>query len=390
MEQMLYHASVLTPDKFIENGAVVISGEGQIAYVGDIENAPAVAGPQTDLQGYTVVPGFIDMHVHGGNGIRFGLSGEIATDLMAYAEWVVSRGVTGFVCSIGGAQTGAVLIQRVNDFADALKAGGQGAETLGLHLEGPFLNREKRGAINPDCLRQPSRAEVEALLKAGRGWIRQVTIAPELPGAQEVAALFQRAGIVVALGHSNADYETARAALQGNFTHVTHTFNAQRGFHHRQPGVLGAVMSSDSATAELIADTIHVHPGAMKVLLCCLGSDRVVLITDAMAGAGLPDGTYDLMGRAVTVADGRATLADGTIAGSTATMDQCVRNVHRHVSVPLAEAVKMASYNPAWVMGLTSRIGSLAVGKDANLAVIDEDVNVHLTMVKGRVVFSKL
>jgi len=390
MEQMLYHASVLTPDKFIENGAVVISGEGQIAYVGDIENAPAVAGPQTDLQGYTVVPGFIDMHVHGGNGIRFGLSGEIATDLLAYAEWVVSRGVTGFVCSIGGAQTGATLIQRVSAFADALKAGGQGAETLGLHLEGPFLNREKRGAINPDRLRQPSRAEVEALLKAGQGWIRQVTIAPELPGAQEVATLFQRAGIVVALGHSNADYETARAALQDSFTHVTHTFNAQRGFHHRQPGVLGAVMSSDSATAELIADTIHVHPGAMKVLLCCLGRDRVVLITDAIAGAGLPDGTYKLMGRTVTVADGHTTLADGTIAGSTATMDQCVRNVHRQVGVPLAEAVKMASYNPARVMGLASRIGSLAVGKDANLAVIDEDVNVHLTMVKGKVVFSDL
>jgi len=149
MEQMLYHASVLTPDKVIENGDVVISGEGQLAYVGDIENAPAVAGPQTDLQGHTVMPGFIDMHVHGGNGIRFDLSGEIATDLLAYAEWVVSREVTGFVCSIGGAQTKAALIQRVGAFANALKASGQGAETLGLHLEGPFLNREKRGAINP-------------------------------------------------------------------------------------------------------------------------------------------------------------------------------------------------------------------------------------------------
>jgi N-acetylglucosamine-6-phosphate deacetylase len=178
--------------------------------------------------------------------------------------------------------------------------------------------------------------------------------------------------------------------LRGDFTHVTHTFNVQRGFHHRQPGVIGAVLASDEVSAELIADAVHVHPGAMKVLLRCLGTDRVVLITDAMAGAGLPNGVYELMQRPVTVMDGRASLPDGTIAGSAATLNQCVRNVGRLVDVSLIDAVKMASLNPCRVLGLTDRLGNVAVGRDASLAVIDEDVNVHLVMVRGKLVYNAL
>jgi len=389
MGQMLYNTVVLTPREVIDGGAVVVSKDGRITHVGPADEAPRGAGLRTDLGGRLVVPGFIDVHVHGGNGIRFGSSDQIAQDLQFYSEWVASKGVTGFLCSIG-APTAAALTQKVRVFADALDAGVEGAEVLGLHLEGPFLSKEKKGAMNPDWLRQPDRDEAKAVLRAGRGWIRQVTMAPELPGAGEVAALFREAGVVVALGHSNADYETASAALRGKFTHVTHTFNAQRGLHHRAPGVVGAVMASDNVTAELIADTIHVHPAAMKVLLRCLGTDRVVLITDANAAAGLPDGTYGLMTREITVKDGRATLPDGTIAGSTVTLDQCVRNIHQQVGVPLAEAVKMASLNPARAMGFAERLGSIAVGKDANLTVIDEDVNVTMSMVKGRVVYCNL
>lgn len=389
MATTLYHARVLTPTEVIEREAVVILDEGRIVYVGPMEDAPGVDGLRLDMRGRIVVPGFIDIHVHGGNGITFGTSGKIAADLAAYSEWVASSGVTGFLCSIA-APTSEELVQMVGAFADALDAGVPGAEALGLHLEGPFVNVEKTGAFNPAWLRKPDMKEVEAVLEAARGWIRQVTLAPELPGAQEVAARFREAGVVVSLGHTDADYATASAALRGTFTHVTHTFNGQRGFHHREPGVVGAVMTSDDVTAELIADTIHVHPGAMKVLLRCLGTDRVVLITDAMAGAGLADGMYELVGHAVTVKDGRATLADGTIAGSTATLNQCVRNVHQTVDVPLAEAVKMASLNPARAMGFADRLGSIGVGKDASLAVIDEQVNAYLTMVKGEIVYRNL
>ena len=389
MATTLDYAWIFTPTEVIERGAVVISDDGRIAYVGRMEDAPRAEGLRLDLRGRIVVPGFADVHVHGGNGIAFGIPGKIATDLAAYSEWVVSRGVTGFLCSIA-APTAEALVQMVSLFADALDAGVLGAEALGIHLEGPFVNPEKKGAFNPAWLRKPDIKEAEAALEAGRGWIRQMTLAPELPGTQEIASRFRSAGVVVALGHSNADYATASAALRGNFTHVTHTFNAQRAFHHRQPGVFGAVMASDEITAELIADTIHVHPGAMKVLVRCLGTDRAVLITDAMAGAGLPDGSYNLVGHEVTVKDGRATLADGTISGSTATMNQCVRNINQKVGVPLPEAVAMASLNPARAMGFAHRLGTIAVGKDASLTVIDEDVNVYLTVVRGEIVYSNL
>ncbi len=186
-----------------------------------------------------------------------------------------------------------------------------GAQPLGLHLEGPYLNPEQKGTFHPAWLRSPVIEEVRALLVDGRGWIRQMTLAPELPHATEVAALLRDASVTAALGHSNTDYTTASQALAGPFTHVTHTFNAQRGFHHREPGVLGAVLASDAVTAELIADTVHVHPGAMKVLLRCLGTERVVLVTDAMAAAGLGDGKYELLGHAVFVKNGAARQANG-------------------------------------------------------------------------------
>jgi N-acetylglucosamine-6-phosphate deacetylase len=389
MPTTLYYATVFTPRAVIERASVVASDDGRIAYLGPMEDAPRVQGLRMDLRGRIVVPGFIDVHVHGAKGITFERPGTTAEDLHAYSEWVSSTGVTGFLCSIAAPDAQA-QVQMVRSLADALDAGAPVAEALGLHLEGPFLSKEKKGAFDAAWLRPPATEETEAVLEAGRGWIRQVSLAPELAGAPEVAARFREAGVVVSLGHSNADYATASAALQGSFTHVTHTFNAQRGFHHREPGVFGAVMTSDEVTAELIADTIHVHPGAMKLLVRCLGSDRVVLITDAIAAAGLPDGEYGVVGQAVTVKEGQARLDDGTLAGSTAKLNECVRNVNQKVDVPLLEAVKMASLNPARAMGFADRLGSIAVGKDASLTVIDEQVNVYLTMVKGKIAYSNL
>ncbi len=389
MATTLYYGRVFTPTEMIEPGSVVVSDEGRIAYVGPMDNAPRADGLHIDMRGRIVCPGFIDVHVHGGNGITFGGSQHIADDVRAYSEWVLRNGVTGFLCSIAAPDL-PTHVQLVSAFAAAFEAGVPGAEALGLHLEGPFINVEKKGAFNPAWIRPPDLEESKAVLRAGRGWIRQLTLAPEMPGAPAVASLFRSAGVVVSMGHTNADYTAASKALRGTFSHVTHTFNAQRGFHHREPGVFGAVMASDHVTAELIADTVHVHPGGMKMLLRCLGTDRVVLITDAMAGAGLADGVYDLVGHRVTVKDGKATLADGTIAGSTATMDLCVHNINQEVGAPLLDAVKMASLNPARAMGFADRLGSLAVGKDASLAVIDDQVNVYLTMVKGQIVYSNL
>ncbi len=389
MALMLCLTRIFTPTS-VEADTIVVSDDGILTYVGPLEGAPWVDGPRIDLRGRIVAPGFIDLHTHGGHGVTFGMAETLAEDLEDYSSWAPSTGVTGFLCTVAAPDSDS-LASLVSEYAELFeKRRWPGATPLGLHLEGPFLNVEKKGAFNPEWLREPAMGQARSVLKAGRGWIRQMTLAPELPGAEEIAAMLRARGVAAAMGHTNADYAAASRALRGNFTHVTHTFNAQRGFHHREPGVFGAILASDHVTAELIADTIHVHPGAMKILLRCLGTDRVVLITDAMAGAGLPDGEYELVGQKVAVRDGKATLADGTIAGSAATMDLCVRNLHREVGVTLLEAVRMASLNPLRAVGLAGMWGSLQVGKKADLVVIDEDVNVNLVVVNGNIVYRDL
>lgn len=387
MSVTLANATIFTPEEIVERGTLVASAEGKIVYVGSPEGAPRVGGPRLDLRGYIVAPGLIDIHVHGGHGITFGNLDNLVEELEDYSRWSVTHGVTGFLCTLAAPDTDT-LLQMITGYVEFLEhRRAPGAIPLGLHLEGPYLSPEKQGAFNPAWLRRPSIPEVQSLLEAGKGWIRQATLAPELPHAQEVAVLLRQHGVVVALGHTNSDYETASAALRGNFTHVTHTFNAQRGFQQREPGALGAVLASAGVTAELIADTIHVHPAAMKVLLRCLGTDRVVLVTDALAAAGLGDGTYSLVGRPVIVKDGVARAADGALAGSSVTLDTCVRNIHQRVALPLHEAVKLASLNPARALGLTAKLGALEIGKEANLIVMDAAVHIYLTMVQGRIVY---
>jgi N-acetylglucosamine-6-phosphate deacetylase len=372
------------------DGVVVVSEAGKITYVGKASGAPKVDGQRIELGDGILAPGLIDIHVHGGNGITFDVEGDIHAYLRDYAKWVTGTGVTGFLCSIA-APSASALTSGIRAYVEALERGVPGgAEALGLHLEGPFLSLEKKGAFNPAWLRMPSIDEANGYLKAGGRWIRQMTLAPDYAGADEIARRYREQGVVVALGHTDVDYDRASQALRGDWTHVTHTFNAQRAFDHRAPGTFGAVMASERVTAELIADAIHVHPGAMKILLRCLGTERVVLITDAMAGAGMADGEYDLVGQHITLRQGKATLADGTLAGSATTLTQCARNMHQKAGLPLHQAVQLASLNPARAMGFADRIGSLAVGKDANLIVIDADVNVYLTMVKGAVLYSRL
>jgi N-acetylglucosamine-6-phosphate deacetylase len=388
MNIILEPTTIISPVKVIENGTIIINENGKITYCGSREEAPVVEGKRLNLKGKIIAPGFIDIHVHGGYGVTFGM-GDLANELEKYSQWVVSGGVTGFLLSITGPDPESIY-QLIQDYVRILEKGVSGATALGLHLEGPFLNPEKKGAFNPKWLRKPDPAEAKKYLELGKGWIKQITLAPELPNAKEVAAIMHKAGVTVALGHSNTDYETASDALKGNFTHITHSFNAQSGFNHRAPGVFGAVMASDQPTGEMISDGIHIHPGAMKVLLRCLGKDRISIITDAIPGAGLPDGEYNLIGQHVTVEAGKATLDDGTIAGSTVQMNQCVRNVNQLVGATLQEAIQMATSNPAGVIKEIASVGSLEPGKWANLVVMDEKVNIQLTMVKGHIVYNKL
>lgn len=386
MAVILERAKILTPTETFQQGTVIVGDDGKIEFVGPLDLAPKVTGNRLNLENYSILPGLIDIHVHGGHGITFG-EGNLAAGLAEYSNWVVRFGVTGFLTTIT-ASTQEDLVEKIKAMVVEFKKGLPGASGLGIHLEGPFMNVEKKGAQNPAWIRNPNLDEAEMYLQAGGGWIKQITIAPELPGAKEVANLFYNTGVSVAIGHSAADYETAKIALESYWNHVTHTFNAQTGLHHREPGVVGAVMGSDEITAELIADLIHVHPGAMNALVRCLGADRIVLVTDAMEAAGLPDGIYHLLGVKVYVSDGKATQEDGTIAGSTVLLNQCVRNMNQTVDVPLLDAVKMATINPARVIGEGDQRGSIEVGKVADLIVVDEDLNIHLTMVNGKIVYS--
>jgi N-acetylglucosamine-6-phosphate deacetylase len=382
-------ASIVIPFEIIQNGSVSISKLGIIESCSPVSPETGQPKKSADIEGLTLIPGLIDIHVHGGYGVTFG-DGNLASGLEKYSKFAASHGVTGFLLSITGPDASSIT-SIIKTYVEILysKNDWPGAIPLGIHLEGPFLNVEKHGAFNPKWIRNPDADEVKRYLDAGKGWIKQVSMAPELPGSEKIARLFMDAGTVVSLGHSNTDYETASSALNGLFTHVTHTFNAQSPLHHRDPGVVGAVLSSDKITAELIGDIHHVHPAAMKILYRCLGSDRIVLITDAMAGAGMPDGEYELLNQKVTVLNGKATLPDGTIGGSTTTLDECLRVMVQLAGVPLSEAVRMTSFNPARIIGAEKRIGSIETGKDANLVLLDKGLNVVKTLVKGKIIFSE-
>jgi N-acetylglucosamine-6-phosphate deacetylase len=376
---------VLTPAGWVEPGVVIVTEDGSI---GDVGRSGEVepSGQVVSLEACILAPGLIDVHTHGGHGVTFGMPVRLAEDLTAYSEWVATTGVTGFLCSVAAPDSKS-LMSILRAYAAAMAKGTPGAEALGMHLEGPYLSPARRGAFNPRWLRPPSLDEVLAYVEAGEGWVRQMTLAPELPGAWDAARALRNRGVVAALGHSDADFATASAALAGDFTHVTHTFNAQRAFGHREPGVLGAVLASEGVSAELIADKVHVHPAAMKVLVRCLGPDRIVLVTDAMAGAGLTDGVYELVGHQVWVRGGRATLADGTLAGSTAALNECVWNASDGMGVTTAQALRMASTNPARLLGLGARLGAIERGRTASLVALDAEGQVRLTMVRGRVVY---
>ena len=263
-------------------------------------------------------------------------------------------------------------------------------EILGIHLEGPFLNPAYRGAHPAEKLRLPSPELVEEIAASAGAGLVMMTLAPELPGGMDAVSYLHRNGIVAALGHSGAAFEQVRDAAERGLSHAVHTYSAMGGFHHRAPGTLGAVLSLDRISAELIADGVHTHPAAARILFRVKGPGRVVLVTDASPAAGLDDGDYTLGGQKVLLREGRSLLPDGTLAGSTLTMNRAVAGAAAMASLTLAEALAAATVNPARVLGIDGRKGSLEEGKDADLVVMDHSFAVLLTMCRGRVIFNRL
>jgi N-acetylglucosamine-6-phosphate deacetylase len=332
-----------------------------------------------------VTPGFIDVHTHGGGGCN--LHTTNAEEIRAYARWAPRTGTTGFLIGVVGAP-GALPEAQLDAAVAAIEAGRVGATPLGIHLEGPYISAEQRGAHAAAWLRKPDVAETERLLSLAAGHLSVVTLAPELPGAAAMICRLVEAGVTVSVGHTDATYEQTQQAIRLGATHATHCFNAMRPLRHREPGPLGAIVEAASVRGELIADGVHVHPAAMRVLMRALGAERTIIVTDAQAAAGVPNAVFEFAGQPAKVVGGAARLADGTIAGSVLTMDQALRNVLDLGGVSLSQAVGMLTLNPAHAARVAQRKGGLRAGYDADLLIFDAALTLQATLCRGAVAFA--
>jgi N-acetylglucosamine-6-phosphate deacetylase len=376
------------PLLFIEDGlisAVSSRAEREIP-----KNAAVIDLTKGDLSGSILVPGFIDIHMHGGAGLD--VMRALLAELPHLNQFLTTHGVTAYFPTTVSApldQTCAAL-ERLADAIEAPATSGNGdavqARPVGIHLEGPFLSHKRRGVHPPEYLVAPSLPVFDRLWQAARGHVRMMTIAPELPGAIEVIAEAARRKVCVSIGHSDAALEAAQAGVRAGARHATHTFNAMRPLDHRDPGILAEVLTDRQITADIIADGIHVAPTVVQLFLHSMGLERAVLITDATGAAGMPDGIYQLGPIQVEVNNGRCMLygnPDGKLAGSVLTMDRAVRNVTQFAGWTLQAAVHAATLNPSRAVGLAKQ-GELSLGAEANLVVLSPSGEVRKTIVRGR------
>ncbi len=390
MRTTVIHAGrILTPEEEISEGIIVVEG-GKIAALGhrDEIRLPSNAVDYV-AGGMTVVPGFVDVHIHGAGGHDV-MEGH-ARALDRIAATVARHGTTSLVATTVTAPAddtcrsleGIARYIRAHEQPKENPEGGKlTAEFLGIHLEGPFISKTRRGVHPPEAIARPSVDLLQSFFDAADGLVKIVTVAPEISGAQDLIRQAAAAKVVAAIGHTDADYDQARAAIQAGARHAVHMYNAMRPFSHRDPGVIGAILTDPEVTAEVIADGVHVDGPAIQVLLGCKGFDTVMLVSDGMAATGMPDGNYRLGNFEVTVKDGVARNSEGKLAGSTLTLDRALRELVA-LGVPLRDAVRMATILPARRLGLAGKKGIIAVGADADLVALTADLRVSGVMARG-------
>lgn len=367
--KIVLHDGIVEKNLFIDDDKIV-----------EISERNPVSEEIIDAQGLYVAPGFIDVHTHG----RGGSDTMYATfeDLNTISKAALKTGVTSFLPT--------TMTMPVEDIAKAIqviadnKDKVEGAQILGTHLEGPFFNKKYKGAQPEECMILPTVENYLSFVKDNQDIVRKISIAPELDHSIELIEYLKDKNTVVSMGHTNATYEEAQKAVDAGATSGTHTYNAMTPLTHRAPGVVGAIMINDSVYAELILDGIHVNFAAAKALLRAKGKDKVVLITDSMEAAGLPDGTYSLGGQPVYVVGKEARLADGALAGSIANMNECVKNAYQNLNLELYEAINLATYNPAQSLH-EDMIGEIKEGNYADIIFIDEDIDIKNVIIKGNV-----
>jgi N-acetylglucosamine-6-phosphate deacetylase len=375
-----------TPVEEIQNPLLVVE-DGVVAEVSSLVTKEAPGGISLiDFGDATLAPGFVDIHIHGGAGLD--LMRASLSEFPRLGKFLATHGVTGYFATTVAAPLD-VTCSALERLADAIESAGATpddsaqARPLGIHLEGPFLSHKRRGVHPPEFLVAPTVAVFERLWQAARGHVRMLTIAPEVPEAMDVIAEAARRNVCVSIGHSDAEMPIARDAIKAGARHATHTFNAMRPLDHREPGIIGEVLSNDQLSADMIVDGIHVDPAVVKVFLRAKGRERAVLITDAISATGMPDGRYQLGPIEVDVKDGKCT-SNGSLAGSVLTMDRAVRNVTKFSEWNLRDAVQAATLNPARAVGLTAHHGILAKGAAADFTVLSPAGEVLKTIVRGQ------
>jgi len=360
-------------DVLIEDGTIVAVGPGVAA---------GTRCERIDATGRIVAPGFVDIHIHGGaghdtmDGTREAVEG--------IAAYVATHGVTSF-CPTTMTVAADDIMASIRAVDECQRNPVTGAQPLGVHLEGPYINAAKKGAQPEQHVRTATTLDYERFFSLGN--VRLISLAPEIDENQALIGYARSRGAAVAVGHSSASFEQVAEAVKLGVNQSTHTFNQMEGIHHRKPGTVGAVLMLDDVYAQFIADGIHLHPAIVSMIVRLKGPEHAVLVTDAIRGAGMPNGEYELGGQLIVVKDGAVRLADGTLAGSTLAMDQGVRNTTAFTGRPLRECIRMATLTPARSIGVSNRKGSLEPGKDADIVLLTSRLKVAATMVMGKLAY---
>lgn len=378
----IYHSSGILKNKYI-----LINGK----YIEDIIDADEQKSINKNLevidyQDKIIIPGMIDLHIHGavGNDVM----DQDYEALNNISKYLAKTGVTSFLATTLTAPMPKIKKALLN-VSQSIKKGVEGAEILGSYLEGPYLTEEHKGAHPVEFMRELDLEEIKNLIKISNNTIKVFALAPEKENSQKIIKFLEKNNIRTTMAHTNASYEEATAAVESGLELATHTFNGMKGLHHRDPGALGAVLNNKNIYAELIADNIHVHPAVLNLVFKIKGSDKIILISDCMRAGGLSDGEYMLGELKVLVENSIARTESGSLAGSTLELKDAVMNIKEAADIDLYSSLKMVTIVPARLLGLDKEIGSIKKGKKANLAVVDNQMNIFSTIIDGEVVYRK-
>ncbi|MGM9926283.1 MAG: N-acetylglucosamine-6-phosphate deacetylase [Bacillus sp. (in: firmicutes)] len=388
---LLQNADIYVENDILQNGYLLLT-DGKIADIGKMENLKQQSFEHVHVislePGTAIVPGFIDVHIHGAGGADT-MDGTPSA-LQTIAGSLPKEGTTSFLATTM-TQSEESIIKALRNAADyqSIAHDRAEAEVIGIHLEGPFINPSKKGAQPEEYILEPDIDLFNRWQQEAKGTIRLVTVAPEMPNGNEFIRHLAAHNVTASIGHTDSTFAQVRDAVTAGATHVTHLYNGMRGLHHREPGTAGAALLFDELNVELISDGIHICPEMIQLAVKAKGPERLLLITDAMRAKCLKSGQYELGGQPVIVADGRATLEDGTLAGSILKMIDSVKNMLAFTSLELQDIVKLASVNPAKQAHVYDRKGSITIGKDADIVVLDSDMNIELTICRGQIAYQK-